>query len=127
MIEIVIKYDAGKFLVYEPTTDTLMACTNLTEALTALNDFLKSSGMSNVDILENPNISYHIDSHTMKSIVEGNVNLLKRLNQAPSGFMISEKRFGVSNDKGSKNSGTTLSGATGFSKSMKKFGGNKNL
>lgn len=125
MIEIVIKYDAGKFLVYEPTTDTLMACTNLTEALTALNDFLKSSGMSNVDILENPDISYHIDSHTMKSIVEGNVNLLKRLNQAPSGFMISEKRFGVG-DK-NKTSRTTLSGATGFSKSMKKFGGNKKL
>ena len=68
MVEVVIKYleDKQYYYVYEPTSDTLMAANNLSEALIMLNDFLLSSGMSNVDILGSNDISYHIDSQTMK-------------------------------------------------------------
>lgn len=141
MIEIVIKFDKAKgvFVVYEPATDTLMASTNLTEALVSLNKFLLDTGMSQVDLLHCPNISYHIDSETMNSIIEGNMQLLKRLNQAPSGFMISNRKFGQSmqgptsakkddptKTKKTKNGGSgTFAGATGFKGAFKKFGKNK--
>lgn len=140
MVEVVIKYleDKQYYYVYEPTSDTLMAANNLSEALIMLNDFLLSSGMSKVDILGSNDISYHIDSQTMKAIVEGNLKLLKRLQNAPSGFMMSNQRFGQpatggqQKDKGgnyddkkkqsSKNKGSGFQGATGFKNSFKKFG-----
>lgn len=142
MIEVVIKYDDTKkvYMIYEPTTDSMMASTNLTEALVMLNKFLMDSGMSKVDLLECPDISYHVDSQTMKSIIEGNIQLIKRLRQAPSGFMISNQRFGQSplssaqprqkqQNQGDKPKGRRKSsgfaGATGFKGSFKKFGGNK--
>ena len=135
MIEIVIKYDMVKkaYAIYEPTTDSLMVADNLTEALLMLNRFLLDSGMSKVDILSCPDISYHIDSQTMLSIIEGNMKLMKRLNTAPSGFQISTQRFGGSmtsnnkKDDGKKTqprrSGNNFQGATGFRSSYKKFGG----
>lgn len=145
MIEVVIRFDKAKevFVVYEPTTDTLMASTNLTEALISLNKFLLDTGMSQVDILHCPDISYHIDSATMNSIIEGNMQLLKRLNQAPSGFMLSNRKFGQSmqgpmnskkdqtfdptkSGKKKKGGGSgSFSGATGFKGAFKKFGKNK--
>lgn len=147
MIEVVIKYDANKevYVIYEPTTDSMMASTNLTEALVMLNQFLLDTGMSQVDILQCPDISYHIDSQTMKSIIEGNLQLIKRLRQAPSGFMISNQRFGQSptasnlkvkqqaaqqqtgdnKKKSGRRKSSGFAGATGFKGSFKKFGGNK--
>ena len=140
MIEIVIKFDKAKgvFVVYEPATDTLMASTNLTEALVSLNKFLLDTGMSQVDLLHCPNISYHIDSETMNSIIEGNMQLLKRLNQAPSGFMLSNRKFGQSmqgptsskkddpmKTKKKKGGSGTFAGADGFKGAFKKFGKNK--
>jgi hypothetical protein len=135
MIEIVIKYDEQKneYLVYEPTTNTIMVSSNLTEALLGLNNFLITSGLTNVDILQCNDISYHIDSKTMRSIVEGNMALLKRINTAPSGFQISSQRFGSSIDNSNKNNYKTknkqkqksnsFSSAKGFSDAYKKFGG----
>ena len=139
MIEIVINYDDSRkeYKIYEPSTDTLMVSSNLTEALTILNKFLLDSGLSKTDILECPDISYHIDSSTMRSIVEGNIKLIKRLRTAPSGFAMSSQRFGggggsgtqqqqaTSQKKQQKKSGGQLSGATGFLGSYKKFGGGK--
>ena len=139
MIEIVINYDEDRkeYKIYEPSTDTLMVSSNLTEALTILNKFLIDSGLSKVDILECPDISYHIDSPTMRSIVEGNIKLIKRLRTAPSGFAMSSQRFGGSGTgqqqsqpsgqqkKQQKSKGGQLSGATGFLGSYKKFGGGK--
>lgn len=139
MIEIVINYDESRkeYKIYEPSTDTLMVSSNLTEALTILNKFLLDSGLSKVDILECPDISYHIDSPTMRSIVEGNIKLIKRLRTAPSGFAMSSQRFGGSSTgqqqsqpsgqqkKQQKSKGGQLSGATGFLGSYKKFGGGK--
>lgn len=136
MVEIVINYDSqGKeYKIYEPSTDTLMVSSNLTEALLILNKFLIENGLIGVDILECPDISYHLDSSTMRSIVEGNIKLIKRLKSAPSGFMMSSQRFGTtqtssssSQDKNQKNnrSGGGFAGATGFKSSYKKFGGNK--
>lgn len=150
MVEVLIKYMPEKecFGVYEPTTDTLMAAGNISEALVSLSKFLKDSGMIDKDILSSTDISYHLDSHTMKAIVESNVNLMKRLNTAPSGFMISSQRFGSSltssqnkkdintgdlgkNTKfggkslgGKRNSGfSSFSSNSNFSSSYKKFGG----
>ena len=145
MIEVVIKYDESKkeYLVYEPTTNSLMASTNLTESLVLLNKFLLDSGMSQVDLLQCPDISYHIDSYTMRAIVEGNIQLMKRLNTAPSGFMISNQRFGqngiaggqkpkpqqTSSDSKQKSKGKQrglgFAGASGFKSAFKKFGGKK--
>ena len=145
MIEVLIKYipDKGYYGVYEPTTDTLMASSNISEALISLSNFLKDSGMITGDILSSNEISYHLDSHTMKAMVESNVNLMKRLNNAPSGFMISSQKFGSSinsqNKKdnnaggdskfGNKNFGgkqksgfSSFSGNSNFGTSFKKFG-----
>ena len=98
MIDVVVTYDKDQevFKVYEPTSDTLLVTSNLSESFVKLSEFLKNSGMINNDILTSDNIRYHIDSATFLAMIESNVNLLKRLNQSPSGFMISSQRFGQS-------------------------------
>lgn len=141
MIEIVIKYDPSRseYKIYEPTTDTLMASSNLTEALCMLNKFINSSGLSSVsNILDCPDISYHIDSATMKAMIESNLSLLNRLRTAPSGFAMSSQKFGgttqlqqkmtqqkaVQSSNSSQKKNTMSSGfssANGFRKSYKKF------
>lgn len=153
MIEILINYVPDKkcFGVYEPSSDTIMYSGNLGEALVNLSKFLQDSGMISTDILGSNDISYHLDSETMKGIVESNVNLMKRLNTAPSGFMISSQRFGTtmtqnnkkdssgelsSNNqsnkfgktdfggmKGKNFSNSSFSGKSNFKSSFKKFGG----
>lgn len=142
MVEIVINYDQStqNFKVYEPTTDTILVSTNLAEALVNLSKFLSESGLIEGDILSYTSISYHIDSFTLQAMVESNVNLLKRLSTAPSGFMISSQRFGTSlnqssiskkesgfKDSGSKKFGhksSGFSGKNGFKSASKKFGNN---
>lgn len=137
-IEIVINFDTDKSLykVYEPTTNTLLVSANLTEALLNLNKFLVDQSFITGDILQQNNISYHIDSPTMISIIEGNMNLLKRLSSAPSGFTLSGQKFGGSmsspkqkqpsqgySDKGGKrNKVSTSNWSRGFNESRKKFG-----
>lgn len=154
MVEIVIEYDQGtqEYKIYEPTTDTLLVSSNLTEAFVNLSMFLTSAGLIQGDILNYPDISYHFDSYTVKSMIESNVNLLKRLQTAPSGFMISSQKFGGSSTSNSylsrkqqqeKNgfdktgfnksyqpekrfsnkSSSSFSGKSGFKTSNKKFGG----
>ena len=61
MIEVVINYDPTQkiFKIYEPSTDSLMVSSNLTEALVTLNQFLLDSGLTNTDLLNSPDISYH--------------------------------------------------------------------
>ena len=124
MIEVVVKYDKSRklFMVYEPTTETLFLTASLGESFLKLSQFLREQGMIESDILQTDNISYHIDSASFIAMVESNANLLKRLNQAPSGFTISSQRFGVSPTSGS-NLGTSLQksgSSTGFSTSTKK-------
>lgn len=143
MVEIVINYDQDSqgYKIYEPTTDTLLVSSNLTEAFVNLSMFLSSSGLIQGDILNYPEISYHLDSYTVKSMIESNVNLLKRLQTAPSGFMISSQKFGGSStssykkqEKGfdksyqsekrfSSKSSSSFSGKSGFKTANKKFGG----
>ena len=131
MIEIVISFDPQKqyIKIYDPRSDSLMVSANLTEALCILNKFLLDSGMIKEDILKSPDISYHIDSYTMKGIIEGNLKYVKRLNQAPSGFQISSQRFNNSNSgqqggEKRRKSNSGLASATGFRSAYKKFGGN---
>lgn len=97
MIEVVINYDKDRkeFKLYEPTTDTLFITSSLGESFIKLNDFLQSQGMITGDILETLDITYHIDSLTFLALIENNVNLLKRLNTAPTAFMASSQRFGL--------------------------------
>lgn len=146
MVEVVINYnkDNQNFQVYEPTTDTLLVSSNLTEALVNLSIFLNSTGLLQGDILDYPEISYHLDSYTVKSMVESNVNLIKRLQTAPSGFTISSQRFGgtsglipskkssssgfsdsykKSDKKFNRKSSSNFSGKSGFRTANKKFGG----
>jgi len=133
MINIVINYDPAQemYKIYEPTTDTLLVSANLTEALVSLNAFLISQGWTKEDILHENNIIYHLDSPTVVAMVTGNLELMKRLNQAPSGFMLSEHKFGISQqsstgngntDKKTKRKGNRLAGAKGFNNAYKKFG-----
>lgn len=150
MVEVVINYDQStqEYKIYEPTTDTLLISSNLTEAFVNLSVFLTSAGLIHGDILNYPEISYHFDSHTVKSMIESNVNLLKRLQTAPSGFMISSQKFGGSTtspikpkkqESGFDSNGfnksyqadrrfsgkksSSFSGKSGFKTSNKKFGG----
>lgn len=141
MVEIVINYDPAQdeYKIYEPTTDTLLLSKNLTEALVNLSLFLQSTGMITTDLLGSPDITYHLDSYTLKGMVESNVALLKKLKTAPSGFMISNQRFGGNTGGGPKKSGdsgfgkkdsgrgtsrrsSSFSGKSGFKTANKKFG-----
>lgn len=143
MIEIVINYDKDNetFKVYEPTSDTLLITTNLSESFIKLSEFLRNSGMISTDILSSSDISYHLDSGTFIAMVESNVALLKRLASAPSVFTTSAQKFGTSfssgqnnssgfgknNINGGKKKSTTYSNGTfsksTFKSSSKKFGG----
>ena len=103
-----------------------MVSNNLTEALVTLNQFLLDSGLTNTDLLNSPDISYHLDSYTIRGIIEGNLKLVKRLNQAPSGFQMSGKKFNEdpsTSDKRKKTRSSGLGSATGFRNAYKKFGG----
>ena len=139
MIDVVIGYNREDqvYKVYEPSTDTLLVTTSLGESFIKLSEFLKSRGMIPGDLLGDDNIRYHIDSATLLAMIESNANLLKRLNQAPSGFMISGQRFGQSTTSSSQSgnrggqkkqkfggSGGTFSKSK-FNESYRKFGNRK--
>ena len=96
MIDVVVGFDQeqGMYKIYEPTTDTLFVTASLGDSFLKLSEFLKEQGMIPEDILKSNDIRYHIDSSTFITMVESNVNLMKRLSQSPSSFMISDKRFG---------------------------------
>lgn len=145
MIEIVINYskEENVYKIYEPTSDTILVTETLADSLLKLSQFLKDSGLIGTDILQDSNISYHLDSATMQGMIESNVNLMKRLNSSPSGFMISSQRFGSSlgatkksqnnltqdnnsGDKRKKKSSGMFSNSN-FKGSYKKFGGMSNL
>lgn len=139
-MDIVINYDqdSNQFKVYEPTTDTVIITTNLTLALINLSNFLINQGLS--DILNCPDVNYHLDSYTMKVMIESNVSLLKKINSSniKSGFMISSQKFGTStssqplssykkdnnsikdSNRKYKSSGK-FSGKSGFKSANKKF------
>lgn len=96
MFDVVINYDKNedRFKVYEPSSDTIIVTTNLTEALLNLSKLLESLGI-NGGILDEESITYHLDSGTLKSMINSNIELLKRLSDtAPSGFTIAERKFG---------------------------------
>lgn len=140
MIDVVIGFDREKneFNLYEPKTDTLLITTSLGELFIKFDEFLKLNGLiQGADILNTAEINYHIDSATFIAMVSSNVSLLKRLNTAPSGFMISSQRFGVqqnnnfqnNNQKGDfkdykkkYNKSTGTFSKSSFNHSNKKFG-----
>lgn len=136
MIDVVINFDSERkeFKLYEPTTDTLLITTSLGETFAKLDEFLKDRGLIASNILSTVDINYHIDSPTFIAMVKSNADLLKRLNNAPSGFMISSNRFGISQGQSSlsdsykekgrgKRKSATFS-KTSFNNSNKKFGNN---
>jgi hypothetical protein len=99
-MDIVIEYDPGQsqYKIYEPTTDTLLVSQNITEGLVSLDTFLRGQGHIGQDqsIIGAQDIEYHLDSATMKAMIESNVNLLKRLRTGPSEFKNSSNKFGMS-------------------------------
>ncbi len=102
MIDVVINYDSQRkeYKLYEPTTDTIIITANLSETFIKLSEFLANAGLiSGGDILSTDQITYHLDSGTLISMVESNVNLMKRLTtQAPSIFTSSALKFGSSSN-----------------------------
>lgn len=100
MINVVINYDSQRkeYKLYEPTTDTIIITANLSETFIKLSEFLTNAGLiSGEDILNTDQVTYHLDSGTLISMVESNVNLMKRLTtQAPSIFTASALKFGSS-------------------------------
>lgn len=138
MIDVVINFDIsrGEYKLYEPTTDTLLITTSLGETFAKLDEFLKERGLIASSILSTADINYHIDSPTFIAMVKSNADLLKRLNNAPSGFMISSNRFGITQGqsslsdsykdqrkRGGKRKSATFSKSS-FNTSNKKFGNN---
>ena len=128
MIDIVIKYNKEKnmFGIYEPTAEICLLSSNISEALVSLEKYLKESNIAPKGILECDDICYHIDSKTMNTMIQSNTNLLKRLDSSPSGFTLSQQRFGDSKSKKSelgfnKKNGKIFSN-TSFSNSYRKFG-----
>lgn len=103
MIEIVINYDSQRkeYKLYEPTTDTIIISANLSETFIKLSEFLVQAGLIPAgDILNTDQITYHLDSGTLISMVESNVSLMKRMaQQAPSIFTSSALKFGGSNNQ----------------------------
>jgi hypothetical protein len=140
MIDVVINFDQsrGEFKLYEPTTDTLLITTSLGETFAKFDEFLKERGLIATDILSTADINYHIDSFTFIAMVKSNADLLKRLSNAPSGFMISSNRFGVSqtqsnsnfkesyqkDKKGKNKKKNAIFSKSSFNNSNKKFGSN---
>lgn len=132
MIEIVIKYNEDKQMygVYEPSTNTYMLSGSLSEGLVYLEQFLVDAKMIGSSLLDS-DVSYHLDSKSMKAMIESNTALMKRLNTAPSGFMLSQQRFGGSTSTSQKSSSSTFGkgGATfsnsKFKDSYRKFGKKK--
>jgi hypothetical protein len=125
-MDIVVAFDSGtkEYKFYEPTTDTLLISGSIWEGFVELNLFLASSGLISGGhcILDTPDISYHIDSQTFRSMVESNVGLLKRLQTADtSEFKTSSDRFGASQSSFGKS--TLFSKKEGFG--SKEFGGKK--
>lgn len=132
MIEIVIKYNEDKQMygVYEPSTNTYMLSGSLSEGLVYLEQFLVDAKMIGSSLLDS-DVSYHLDSKSMKAMIESNTALMKRLNTAPSGFMLSQQRFGGSTSTSQKSSSSTFGkGSATFSNSKfkdsyRKFGKKK--
>ena len=135
MVEVVINYDkdSNVFKAYEPSTDTIFITASLGDTFNKLEAHLLQYGLIASSLFSDQNITYHLDSPTFIAMVQSNANLLKRLNNAPSGFMISSQRLGLgsgtsnSKDRGNKKSGSSNKKAGSFSKSNltganKKFG-----
>lgn len=131
MVEIAITFDPDKevFKVYEPSSDTLLVTNTLTESLMKLNEFLKSENMITGDLLNTADVSYHMDSYSMSTMIRSNANLLKRLSTANSGFTVSTQKFGSNRANNKFNSMASRNWnkgfGTAFNKSHKKFGGQK--
>lgn len=133
MVDIVINFDKDQnvFKAYEPSTDTLFVTSSLGETFNKIEAHLKQYGLIAGTLLGDQNITYHLDSPTFIAMVQSNANLLKRLNNAPTGFMISQQRLGLgtgNNNNSTKNYGKKQRKTGQFSKSNlnganKKFGG----
>ena len=135
MIDVVINFkeDKGQYVLYEQSTDTIIITENLGEMFLKLNELLFNTGISQMDMFNSPDINYHLDSATFKAIIGTNINLLKRLSTAPSGFQTSTQRFGggiqpTQNQVDNSNKKFKAAGNTGtfskssFKTSYKKFG-----
>jgi len=101
MVEVVINFDQDNnvYKAYEPTTDTIFVTTSLGDTFNKLEEHLKQSGLIAGSLLSDLNITYHLDSPTFIAMVKSNASLLKRLNSAPTSFMMSSQRLGINNNK----------------------------
>lgn len=101
MVEVVINFDSNNkvYKAYEPSTDTLFVTTSLGDTFNKLEAHLLQSGLIASSILSDQNVTYHLDSSTFIAMVKSNADLLKRLNNAPTSFMMSSQKLGINNNK----------------------------
>lgn len=119
MIDVVISFNKEKnlYVAYEKTTDTLLMTTSLGDTFNKLEEHLKNFGIIAGNLLSEQDIMYHIDSTTFVSLVKSNADLLKRLNNAPSGFLISSQRLGINSSNNDKSKSKKRKREGTFSKS----------
>lgn len=121
MTEIVVKYnkEQGNFQVYEASTQTLIIGDTLGQCFRDLNLYLVQQGIIQSDILNEPDIMYHIDSHTFHEFLKNNLALVKRIQDIPSEFKNSASKFG-------KNPSTLSSSSSSSTSSFSKKKEGKN-
>lgn len=119
MIDVVISFNKEKnlYVAYEKTTDTLLMTSSLGDTFNKLEEHLKNFGIIAGNLLSEQDIMYHIDSTTFVSLVKSNADLLKRLNNAPSGFLISSQRLGINSSNNDKSKSKKRKREGTFSKS----------
>lgn len=130
IMEIVINKEEN-FKIYEPTTDTLLVSDSLTSGLVNLEAFLKSIGKLDEEstLLDVKDVSFHMDSSTLVSMIMSNVELIKKLRARGSEFKASSNKFGLPATSSSipvrKDRSLSDSGYHGYGKEYKKGGYNQ--
>lgn len=122
MIQIVINYDQdlGMYKLYNSDLDIMLTSDEMFKVLVMFNMHLMELYGENFNILKSDEIEYILDSASMKQMIVSNVQLLKRLNRAPSAFQESSERFGNSSINRPQMMGRSNSSFNNFNSMMSK-------
>lgn len=99
IVDITRDNDLGEYNLFLRDLSVLIKSPDLFKCLVLLNEYLVNNGYE--ELLKDESLMYTMDSYTMVAMISSNVNLLKRLSQAPSKFLQSQEKFGISSQSGS--------------------------
>lgn len=99
IVDITRDNDLGEYNLFLRDLSVLIKSPDLFKCLVLLNEYLVNNGYE--ELLKDESLMYTMDSYTMVAMISSNVNLLKRLSQAPSKFLQSQEKFGISGQSGS--------------------------